>query len=125
MKAITVAAGPQQTILIEVAEHVEVIAASTQTGGEAAGGLEPEKLLAKLEDIGQTIGDTCNALHAKVKKSLAGTLPKEMSIEFGVTLAGEAGVPLVTKGSVEAAFTVTATWEFEKPQHAASPAPTK
>jgi seryl-tRNA(Sec) selenium transferase len=115
MKAITVQAGPEQSILIEVADEPQIIEAA-RVGGEAAGGVTPEKLLAKLDEVAETIGETCKALHNKVKKNLAGTFPKEMSIEFGVTLAGEAGVPLVTKGSVEAAFKITATWSFnEKP----------
>jgi hypothetical protein len=37
--------------------------------------------------------------------------PKSVALEFGITVGGEAGIPLVTKGKIDANFAVTITWE--------------
>ena len=37
--------------------------------------------------------------------------PKSCSIEFGVDVGGEAGIPLITKGTIGANFKVTVCWE--------------
>jgi hypothetical protein len=39
--------------------------------------------------------------------------PASCSIQFGVDVGGEAGIPLVTKGTVGANFSVTIEWQTE------------
>jgi hypothetical protein len=39
--------------------------------------------------------------------------PASCSIQFGVNVRGEAGIPLVTKGTVGANFSVTIEWQTE------------
>jgi hypothetical protein len=45
-----------------------------------------------------------------MKAGFAEAAPSEVSVEFGITLGGEAGVPFVTKGKADATFKVTSTW---------------
>ena len=40
--------------------------------------------------------------------------PGKVELEFGVELGGEAGIPLVTKGTAKANFKVVLTWEDSK-----------
>ena len=39
--------------------------------------------------------------------------PAEISLEFGVNVGGEAGIPFVTKGTVGANFKINVTWKPE------------
>jgi hypothetical protein len=50
-------------------------------------------------------------VHEKAYSKLEAAKPKDFEIEFGVTLAGEVGIPLVSKGSAEAQIKITARWE--------------
>jgi len=109
MKVLKTDAGAGRTVLIQVADEPEIINAKG-TGGGAAG-FSPQEMLARLDDVSQTITDMSKALFDKVSSNFGKNRPQEFAIEFGVTLGGEAGVPLVTKGTVEAAFKVTATWK--------------
>jgi hypothetical protein len=115
MKAIEVEAGQGQSIYVQINPDVvfETPKAAADDAGGAEGVLEPRVLLAKLDDISDTISATCKSLQRKIITGLKGSWPSEMSIEFGVTLGGEAGIPFVTNGSVETAFKVTATWTFD------------
>jgi hypothetical protein len=99
-------------VLVEVVDSVHVL--HKPAAGGAPAGVKAHDLVYSLEDLGKTISATCAGLYGEIEKGLAASLPKEITIEFGITLGGEAGVPLVTKGTVEAAFKVTATWEFSK-----------
>lgn len=42
--------------------------------------------------------------------------PASCSVEFGVNAGGEAGVPFVTKGTVQANFKITIQWQTETRQ---------
>ena len=80
-------------------------AASTEGLADAAGGL-----VARLERINETILGVCRSVHENAYNALTVAKPKEFEIEFGITLAGEAGIPLVTKGTAEATLKVVARW---------------
>jgi hypothetical protein len=80
-------------------------AASTEGLSDAAGDLAE-----RLERINATILGVCRSVHDKAYIALSAAKPKEFEIEFGITLSGEAGIPLVTKGSAEAALKITARW---------------
>jgi hypothetical protein len=113
MKAIQIATAEGHSIYIQVEPGINF---ETPRGADDAGGaegiIEPKALVAKLDEVSDTISGTCKSLQAKIMSGLGKSLPNEMSIEFGVTLGGEAGVPFVANGSVEAAFKVTTTWKF-------------
>jgi hypothetical protein len=98
-------------LYIEVSDSAHVIAAVTRTGGAVKGGAA-EDLANKIRLLGETIGQTCVELVESAQKQFIKLKPSELSLEFGVSLGGELGVPFVTKGTGEATFTVTATWNI-------------
>jgi hypothetical protein len=102
MRAILTAVDGQK-ILVEVAEDPDVM--------EDRGNFAGEGVVDRLEEAADGIRAVCVKLHEKAYGALADRKPKKFTIEFGVTLGGEAGVPLVTKGTASATFKVTATWE--------------
>jgi hypothetical protein len=108
MQAIQTETTSGSTILIEVVPKPDILAAE-RPGGEGAG-VSPERILAKLGDVGENVAKMCVSLHTHIQGALSASKPREITVEFGITLAGEAGIPLVTNGSAEAAFKVTATW---------------
>jgi Trypsin-co-occurring domain 1 len=110
MKAAPVQVNKELTVYIELADMPEVVQ-PVGPGGEFAGA--EERLAQNLDKVGSTVLAVCRSLHEKAYTAMEERKPEEFTVKFGVTLAGEAGVPLVTKGSVECAFKVTATW---KPQ---------
>ena len=61
----------------------------------------------ELGDVKDVIVACCNDLYKAVASIPA---PQKFAIEFGVKLAGEAGVPMLTKASGEANFKVTVEW---------------
>lgn len=42
--------------------------------------------------------------------------PAEIGMEFGVDVGGEAGIPFVTKGTMNANFKVSVTWKLDSSQ---------
>jgi hypothetical protein len=98
-------------LYIEVTDGPHVITAGTLSGGAIKGGGAPD-LVNKIRLLGDTIGQTCAELVESAQKKLDKMKPAELSVEFGISLGGELGVPFVTKGTGEATFTVTATWKM-------------
>lgn len=99
-----------QTILIELAEEPKIVASSAVTEGTAG----VADLAEKLDRVAATIVGVCSSLHKQAYTALGAMQPDSFELEFGVTLAGEAGLPLVTKGTAECTFKVTAKWEPSK-----------
>jgi hypothetical protein len=95
---------PSGVILIEIGDAPALAQSSSEGIAGAA------DLAAKLEDVATTVADVCRTLHRAIVESLKDARPASLELEFGVTLAGEAGVPLVTKGTAECSFKVTAKW---------------
>jgi hypothetical protein len=89
------------------------VAMTLSKSGGVAGGGKGEAIIKQLEEVGDAIADVCNTLQGQIQKALDKSKPKELELEFSLTLAGEAGVPLVTKGTAEGTFKVTAKWEFQ------------
>ncbi len=103
-------------IYIEVSPadvEVETIAASQAafTGTGASGG---DRAVDKLSELGESFVDVCRRLATSAEEGLKKQRPAEVTVEFGLTLAGEGGVPMVTKASGEASIKVTATWRYEQ-----------
>jgi NTP-dependent ternary system trypsin peptidase co-occuring protein len=104
-KAVAVMADGHE-IYFEIDEtKVDVLAPSTEGLSDAAGALAD-----RLERINATILGVCRSVHEKAYNALSAAKPKEFEIEFGITLSGEAGIPLVSKGAAEAALKVVARW---------------
>ncbi len=66
----------------------------------------------EIERIGDVAQQVAESIIVKMKQML--TPPSEFQLEFGVNASGEAGLPLVTKGTLAANFKVTLTWKKEK-----------
>lgn len=97
-------------------------AAEVEGPKQAAGTVKVEDLASRLEVAGEAAAATCAVLYSRIDQSLKTSLrPAEISLEFGISLGGEAGIPFVAKGTVEASFKVTATWkpgdDSKQPDH--------
>jgi hypothetical protein len=94
------------SIFIEVDDDVRFEETTTSNaGGEVAG---PRVVIERLTSIGDAIGRVCSTLNTQALKSLGDAKPSELEIQFALKLAGEAGVPMVAKGSAEGALQITA-----------------
>lgn len=64
-----------------------------------------------LQDVGTVIAKSCTDIMETLRSGLGTTsAPDEVELSFGVTLGGEASIPLVSKASGEATFTVRVKW---------------
>jgi hypothetical protein len=97
------------TLLIETDSDRLVTPAIPSVDGQLAGAA-PDAALAKLEEMGDSISLACRSLYAKVVAGMNEYRPAEFSLEFGIKLAGEAGVPMLTKASAEGSIKVNAKW---------------
>lgn len=73
-----------------------------------------------LAAVGHGIAETCGQIIGSVRSQLAHLAPDDLELAFGVKIAGEAGIPLITKASGEATIEVRATWH--KPSATEAPA---
>ena len=96
-------------LLIEITPEPEIVF-EEETEGTA--GAKTVDLADRLQDVGDKIGEVCTTLQTRAWQAIKGSKPDEFEIEFGVKLAGEAGIPLVSKGSAECNFKVKAKWHL-------------
>lgn len=64
-----------------------------------------------LADVGSVIAKSCTDIMTTLKSELSGALPDEVELSFGITLGGEASIPLITKSSGEATFAIRVCWK--------------
>jgi len=115
-KAIAVKAG-QTSILIETDESVEVLphlrGIVTPPPPGVPEGMEEVDDLAQVErkfsEIKDLISTCCNSIFDGIENIVV--KPDKFAVEFGIKLAGEAGVPMLTKVSGEANFKVSIEWK--------------
>lgn len=66
----------------------------------------------RLEAVADAVAAVCQTLYQRLQAKLDDDeAPTEFRIEFGVTLAGSMGIPVVSQGDTAAAFKVTVKWE--------------
>lgn len=90
-----------------------------QVGGISGGSLESqmstkaliEGSIEHFQGIATVIEAAGQSLVERVKTMV--NKPTECSIEFGVNIGGEAGVPLVTKGEIGSNFKIKISWKKE------------
>ena len=118
-KAVTMRAG-ETTFLVETDESVEVpahlhVVVSTELRAGVPDGMQPvvdlEKVQREFAEVRELIVVCCNGLHEAITRI---PRPESVGVEFGIKLAGEAGIPMLTKASGEANFKVIITWKPEK-----------
>lgn len=84
--------------------------------GEQPDGMAPASLAAststeRLEAVGGAVAAACKELYAQAIKALPEEArPSEISVEFGISLKGSIGVPVISQAEAEASFTVSAKW---------------
>jgi len=114
-KAIVVKSGAQ-AFLVETDDDVELPVHQVPAPKDDSDIFIPKgaEEVVSIKDITKNLGDVkdvivacCNDLYKAVASIPA---PQKFAIEFGVKLAGEAGVPMLTKASGEANFKVTVEW---------------
>jgi hypothetical protein len=66
----------------------------------------------RLQEIGTEIHRMATLLISSIKPDKL--TPRELEIEFGIGIKGEAGIPFFAKGSVETNFTVKAKWAWSE-----------
>jgi len=69
--------------------------------------VDRERLHREFAEVEEVIVTCCDRLFAALRRIPD---PERIGVEFGVKLAGEAGVPMLTKASAEANFKVTVDW---------------
>ena len=113
-KAVAVQIG-EQTFLVETDENVNVTASQvreldpdTLIPPDARKVVSVDEIKRNFTDVREVIIACCNNLYSAVEKIPA---PEKFAVEFGVKLAGETGVPFLTKASGEANFKVTVEWK--------------
>lgn len=99
------------SIFIEVDDDVRFEeTTSSNAGGEVAGA---GAIVERLTSMGEAIGKVCSTLNRQALESLGDARPSELEVQFALKLAGEAGVPMVAKGSAEGALQITAKWSLK------------
>lgn len=67
------------------------------------------------ETMASTILGYSSIVVNAVKEGMADPMsPESVTLEFGLQLGGEAGVPFITKGTVQANVKVTVEWKLNK-----------
>jgi len=89
-------------IYIEVADHAEIVDHSEVVEGQSFE--KPDRI----REVSKAITAICATIYDSLQ-SLE-RRPNEITLEFGIKLAGKIGLPFVTEGSTEANFKVTAKW---------------
>lgn len=120
-KAVEVRVG-ERTFLAETDDTVQLPAGLVEASAREVSAAGPDRRLPdgaqevvsredieqKFADVKQVIISCCNSLHDAVASI---PRPEKFAIEFGVKLAGETGVPMLTKASGEANFKITVEWK--------------
>ena len=79
------------------------------------GGLVLERTGAQAKDVADKVKElrgTIAGVCSYVKSAFAeANHPDELTVKFGIKLAGEVGVPLVSRGTGEASILIEATWK--------------
>ncbi|MDF1680680.1 CU044_2847 family protein [Ponticaulis sp.] len=87
--------------------------------GNLAGGVSPQAGRGDFVEIDEEALKKVLKTVEKTWQGFAGEIgkinnpPREVAVELGVSVGGEAGVPFITKGTVGANFKVTLTWKNE------------
>jgi hypothetical protein len=99
------------TILIAVDDQLtQLPPAIVQLDDGSLASASPKDVLDKLTEVGQRVALVCQSVYERAKEEMGEMAPNELTLEFGVTLGGSAGVPFVSHGKAEGTFKVTAKW---------------
>lgn len=98
-------------IYIESTDEVEILKETSTAGGRVAKGANTEQILQNFQAIENVIRTyttyTLNAFH-----NLAIANVDEVTLQFGVEIGGEAGIPYITKGTAKSNLNITVKCTF-------------
>lgn len=109
-------------IYIEASEDVNIPPVATEEEEEEAlneKGMSPEAVRKQMAQNFQAIQGTIRAytvytLNAFKQMPIANTSIDKVTLEFGIELGGEAGIPYVTKGTAKSNMKITVECSFPK-----------
>ncbi|NJL61101.1 MAG: hypothetical protein HC903_03765 [Methylacidiphilales bacterium] len=109
-------------IYIEASEDINIPPVTTEEEEEEAlieKGMSPEAVRKQMAQNFQAIQSTIRAytvytLNAFKQMPIANTNVDKVTLEFGIELGGEAGVPYVTKGTAKSNMKITVECSFPK-----------
>lgn len=87
---------------VEVVSDVSPLRGISDTAATTARGVA---------DVGDVIAASSKEILEAMKAGLGELVPDEVELEFGVSLRGELGLPIIAKASGEATFTVRVCWK--------------
>lgn len=71
-------------------------------------GARADAVIERVESLRGTIARVCGHVRSAFEEA---NHPDELKVSFGITLAGELGVPFVSRGTAEASIIIEATWK--------------
>lgn len=87
---------------VEVVPEVNPLRGVTETATNVAQGVA---------DVGDVIAQSSREILEAMRAGLGEFAPDEIELEFGVSLRGDVGIPIIAKASGEATFTVRVCWK--------------
>ena len=96
----------QPTLLVQVEPVATGVMPQAKSTAFAEIGTE------QLDKVRELIERVARHLKAQIKQDEL--TPKELTIEFGIGLKGDASIPFLAKAGVETNFKVTATWNWSE-----------
>lgn len=111
-RAVPLTQSKKEIIYIEIDDSTSIVVPDAD--GTTASTGRAEALVERLSSLGDSIAAVCRTIKTNAVAAMEDAKPSELEIEFGLKLGGEAGVPLVTKGTTEANITVKAKWQLAK-----------
>lgn len=108
MSIIKMQASDGTDIYIEVRDTFDITEPEATPGGGSLAGVEED--INRFQRVGQQIMRVCNEIYSQYRASALILAPDELELKFSIKLAGKMGIPLVTEGSAESNFEVTAKW---------------
>jgi hypothetical protein len=99
------------SIYIESTDDVEIPSETLRTGGRAAKAARTEQILQNFQAIEDTIR-TYTTYTLNAFRNLAIANIEEVTLQFGVEIGGEAGIPYITKGTAKSNLNITVKCTF-------------
>lgn len=87
---------------VEVTPDVSPLRGVAETAANVAQGVA---------DVGDVIAQSSREILEAMQAGLGDFAPDEVELEFGVSLRGGLGIPIIAKASGEATFTVRVCWK--------------
>jgi hypothetical protein len=62
-------------------------------------------------DVGAVIAESSREILDAIREGVGSLAPDEVELEFGVSISGESGLPVIAKASAQANFSVRVCWK--------------